>query len=169
MSGDRSGTVTIHATAVRVADRGVLIRGRSGAGKSALALELIDDPRNAALLVADDQVVLRNAGDGIMMSAPAALAGLIEIRGIGIVRLAPADETPLSLVVDLLPAEACIRHPDDSEKSATVLGTGIPRLTLAIGATATAARIRLALANWAMSSDRAPSGLALPNGSIESA
>ncbi len=76
---------------------GVLILGRSGSGKSGLALELIGQ---GARLVADDQTELRRDGDCIRLSAPAALRGRIELRGLGLLRVAPVSGVPLVLVVD---------------------------------------------------------------------
>ncbi|MEM0944458.1 MAG: HPr kinase/phosphatase C-terminal domain-containing protein [Pseudomonadota bacterium] len=82
----------LHASAVAVAGRGVLILGASGAGKSVLAAELIS---RGATLIADDQVVA-----GPDLSAPPKTAGLIELRGIGLLRL-PSTRAPLSLIADL--------------------------------------------------------------------
>lgn len=89
---------------------GVLICGRSGAGKSGLALELIGQ---GARLVADDQTELRRDGDCIRLSAPAALRGRIELRGLGLLRVAPVTGVPLALVIDLDSAESArlpMRH-----------------------------------------------------------
>lgn len=90
---------TLHASAVAVGGRGVLITGASGSGKSALALDLIS---RGAVLVADDGVSVRALpeGGGLWMSAPAAIAGQIEARGIGILRL-PATEARAAAVVTL--------------------------------------------------------------------
>ncbi len=91
----------IHASAVAVDGRGVLILGPSGSGKSSLALQLI---ALGGQLIADDQVMLHRAGDAVIAAAPATLAGLIEARGIGLIR-APSAPAPLALVVDLGQAE----------------------------------------------------------------
>jgi HPr kinase/phosphorylase len=88
----------VHGSAVAWAGRGLLILGASGAGKSGLALQLI---ARGAALVADDRVVLRRRGGALVAGAPAALAGLIEARGIGLLRLPAAPEATLALVVDL--------------------------------------------------------------------
>lgn len=88
----------IHASAVALAGRGLLILGRSGAGKSGLALRLM---ALGARLVADDRVMLRRAPEGLFASAPAELAGLIEARGVGILRGAFLPETSLAYAVDL--------------------------------------------------------------------
>ncbi|MGE3652127.1 MAG: HPr kinase/phosphorylase, partial [Reyranellaceae bacterium] len=76
----------IHATCVALPEGGVLLRGDSGAGKSDLALRLID---GGARLVADDRTDLMREGDLLIARAPTSIAGLIEARGLGILRLPP--------------------------------------------------------------------------------
>ncbi|MFZ3585333.1 HPr kinase/phosphorylase [Loktanella sp. DJP18] len=88
-----TGPDTVHATAVAIAGRGVLIRGRSGAGKSALALDLM---AFGAVLIADDRVHLTRRGDRILATCPPVLSGLTEARGLGLLRATPADVTILS-------------------------------------------------------------------------
>ena len=95
----------LHATCVEWFGLGVLIRGKSGAGKSDLALRLIDA---GAALVADDQVLLENG----IASAPARLQGLLEVRGFGIVKLPFAETTAIALTVDLCSADEIERLPD---------------------------------------------------------
>lgn len=124
----------IHASAVAVAGRGLLILGTSGAGKSALALALIG---RGAGLVADDQVRLVRRAEVLVASAPTALAGLIEARGIGILRVPHALEVPVALAVDLDDAPAA-RMPQI--RTITYLGVevelisgrGLPNLELAL-------------------------------------
>ncbi len=94
---------TLHASCVALDGRGVLILGRSGAGKSSLALELM---ALGARLVADDRTVL-HAGDGApVASCPPAIRGRIEARGVGILAADPAPPAPVVLVVDLDTSEA---------------------------------------------------------------
>jgi HPr kinase/phosphorylase len=88
----------LHASAVALNGRAALITGPSGSGKSALALGLI---ALGARLVADDGVLLRRDGDGLLARAPEAIRGLIEARGVGLLRADPLDDVPLGLVVDL--------------------------------------------------------------------
>jgi HPr kinase/phosphorylase len=90
--------VTLHASCIAVDGRGLLILGPAGAGKSALALQLM---AYGAELVADDQTHLRRQGQGLVASCPEAIHGLIEARGIGILRANPVASAPLVLVVDL--------------------------------------------------------------------
>jgi HPr kinase/phosphorylase len=88
----------LHGSAVAFAGRGVLIVGGSGSGKSELALRLVG---RGAALVADDRVELERRGAALIASAPAALAGLIEGRGVGLLRLPAAPEAVVTLAVDL--------------------------------------------------------------------
>ena len=130
----------IHATAVAIDDRAVLLRGPSGSGKSDLALRLIDA---AARLVADDQSELVRLGDRIVVRPPAAIAGLLEVRGIGIIRLAPLMEAPLALLADLVPAEAIERLPPP--RLERILGLDLPLIAVAPFEASAVAKLRLAL------------------------
>ncbi len=103
----------VHASCVAVGDRCVLILGASGAGKSALALQMM---AMGAQLVSDDRVELRIQDGQVIAQSPAAIRGLIEARGIGLLQAETADQIPLYYVVDLdepeterLPAETRIR------------------------------------------------------------
>jgi HPr kinase/phosphorylase len=86
-----------HASAVAVEGRGVLIKGAAGSGKSTLSLQLMS---LGADLIADDQTLLRLEGDQVWATAPKPIAGLIEARGVGILR-ARHTEAAIALVVDL--------------------------------------------------------------------
>ena len=121
-----SGTLLVHATAVAVDGGAILLRGPSGAGKSDLGLRLI---AAGARLVADDQVELRRAGRQILARAPPALAGLVEIRGVGIVRVAAMDVAPLVLIADLILAGEIERLPEPRVER--VLGVAVPLIALA--------------------------------------
>ena len=94
---DATSSLLLHGSAVSLNGKGVLFLGESGRGKSDLALQMID---RGALLIADDQVRLSRDGDRLIAEAPPALAGLIEIRGVGIMRL-PYRKNTLDLAVDL--------------------------------------------------------------------
>lgn len=128
----------IHATAIAVGDRGVLIRGPSGAGKSDLALRcLAFGPstllRDTVKLVADDQVILRNDRSRILhrliATAPATLRGKIEVRGVGILEVAVRDEAEIALVADLAREGTIERYPDPWPK-AIVSGVEVPLIRL---------------------------------------
>lgn len=95
--------LTLHASAVAAFGAGLLIRGRSGRGKSGLALQLM---ALGATLVADDRTEIRREGGTLNMGAPQAIRGLIEARGIGILRAEAIQGVPLKAVVDLDVAES---------------------------------------------------------------
>ena len=111
---------TVHASCVAVEGRGLLILGRSGSGKSALALALM---ALGADLVADDRVILTPGPQGPVASAPAALCGLIEARGLGILRAVPVPSAVVAAVVDLDQQEAERLPPT---RTITLAGTDIP-------------------------------------------
>ena len=123
---------SIHASAVLVGAHAVLIRGPSGAGKSRLALELIQaGPRPFTRLVADDRVLVEAAHGRLLLRPVPSLAGLIEVRGLGIIRLPHEPLAVASLVVDLgAPAE---RMPEDAAVSTRIEGIRLPRLAVASG------------------------------------
>lgn len=89
---------TLHATAVAIDGVGVLLLGPPGAGKSDLALRLID---RGARLVADDRVQADAVDGRLMLSPPSAIAGLLEVRGVGLVKLPWCSRAPAGLAVDL--------------------------------------------------------------------
>ncbi len=124
--------------------RGILLRGASGAGKSDLALRMIDQ---GALLVADDQCALVRNGAGaaahLVASAPAAIAGALEVRGLGLRDVPSLAAVPLVLVVDLVAADAVERMPDAAVEE--ILGIAVPRLALDPFAASAPAKLRLAL------------------------
>mgnify|MGYP001818827685 CR=1 FL=1 len=100
LTGD--GPHIVHASAVAVGGRGLMITGASGSGKSSLALQLIS---LGATLVSDDRVVLRQRREGgVFMTAPGTIRGQIEARGIGVLNAASAPAM-LATIVDLDQAE----------------------------------------------------------------
>ncbi len=139
----------VHATCVAIRHEpgwsAVLLRGPSGAGKSSLALRLIDAGWR---LVSDDQTVLRRTREAIVASPPPRLAGLLEVRGLGIVRLAGLAEAPVRLVVDLVPADQLERLPRPGE--CDLLGAAVARLALAPDDPLGPAKLKLLLDGVAM-------------------
>jgi len=133
------GSTTIHASAVLVGTRAVLIRGPSASGKSRLALELIEAERIGAVLfarlVADDRVHLETAGGRLLARPAAALAGLIEVRGVGLMRVAYEPSAVVGFVVDLAAADA-VRLPEPDKRAADIDGILLPRLAVAPDAAA---------------------------------
>lgn len=134
-----SAGLSIHASAVLVGARAVLIRGPSGSGKSSLALELILAGRAGqiplASLVGDDRVHLEAREGRLMVRPAAALAGLIEIRGLGIRRIPFTAEAPVGLVVDLHAADA-ERLPSRKSLETDLAGIKLPRIPVGVGAPA---------------------------------
>lgn len=132
-----NGPRYIHATCVARGGAGVLLLGPPGAGKSDLALRLIS---RGFLLVGDDQVAI----EGDTARPAAVLAGLLEVRGLGIVRMPFAAEAKLALVVELAAGssgtEAAPRMPDSYPATA-----GIPVIALDAFAVSAADRVMLAL------------------------
>lgn len=129
---------TVHGTALVVGEHGILIRGRSGAGKSSLALDVLgwaaETGRHGAL-VCDDRVSLRASGGRLVARPVAAIAGLIEIRGVGIVPVAHAPAAVIRLLVDLDPDPP--RLPDPASATARLCGIELPRIVVnpAVGRT----------------------------------
>jgi len=138
-------STTIHASAVLVGARAVLIRGPSGAGKSRLALELIESERSGSLLfarlVGDDRVHLQAAGGRLLVRPAETLAGLIEVRGVGILRLPHEPSAVVGLVADL--AADAKRLPDAKERREVLEGISLPRLAVAHGTKALPALLAL--------------------------
>ncbi|MBL6927732.1 MAG: HPr kinase/phosphatase C-terminal domain-containing protein [Rhodospirillales bacterium] len=99
----------IHASCVEMDGVGVLIRGGSGSGKSDLALRLIDA---GASLVADDRVDLQRIGPDVSASSPHEIAGMMEVRGVGIVKMDYTANATVRLVVDLVAAAKVERLPE---------------------------------------------------------
>ena len=137
----------IHATCVALRAgrgwRGVLMRGPPGAGKSDLALRLIE---SGARLVADDQTELVAKGRILIASSPAPIAGLIEARGVGVVKLARDQivaHAPVSLLVDLVPPERIERLPEPVHDR--LLGIDLPVLLLTPFEASAPVKLHLAL------------------------
>jgi HPr kinase/phosphorylase len=130
-------STTVHASAVLVGARAVLIRGPSGAGKSRLALELIEAARSGPLrftrLVGDDRVHLEAAGGRLLVRPAETLAGLIEVRGVGIRRLEYEAVAVVGFVVDLGAADA-ERLPEKT--AAEIESITLPRFAVAKDAAA---------------------------------
>lgn len=130
------GARTVHASAVLVGESAVLIRGPSGAGKSRLALDLLALAEAGRLpwarLVGDDRLQLAAAGGRLMASPPPTIAGLIELRGAGILKLPYEPLAVVGLIVDLA-AEDGSRLPEAAAIRTTVLGVDLPRLPIPSG------------------------------------
>ena len=126
---------TIHASAVLVGARAVLIRGAAGSGKSCLALALIRAGEARILpfarLVGDDRVHVEASNGRLLVRPAATLAGLIEVRGLGIRRLPFESVAVVGLVVDL--GADSERLPEAESAVTEVAGVALPRLAVAPG------------------------------------
>jgi HPr kinase/phosphorylase len=131
-----AASASVHASAVLVENRAVLIRGPSGAGKSRLAFDLILAGRSGqippAVLVGDDRVHLEASGGQVVVRPARGLAGLIEIRGLGIRRCAFAAQAIVGLVIDLSAADA-ERLPAPETLLTRIYGVSIPRIPIGRG------------------------------------
>jgi serine kinase of HPr protein (carbohydrate metabolism regulator) len=122
---------SVHASAVLVGARAVLIRGPSGSGKSRLAFDLILCGRSGqvapAILVGDDRVHLATVAGQLLVRPAPALAGLIEIRGLGIRRCDHVEQAVIGLIVDLAAADAA-RLPAPAAFCTQIDGVKLPRI-----------------------------------------
>src|SRR6185295_18457751 len=131
-----SAAATIHASAVLVGAKAVLIRGPSGAGKSRLAWALIEAARSGVLafarLVADDRAELQAHHNRLLVRPAPALRGLLEIRGLGICQLAYEPVAVVGSVIDLGAPDAA-RLPAGKTRATELAGIELPRLPIASG------------------------------------
>ena len=134
-----SAALTLHATTVAFEGRAILIKGASGSGKSALGLELLSI---GARLVADDQTVITAEGPDLIASCPPPLRGLIEARGLGLLRAPHDPQARVALVVDLDQTEEARLPP---ERSITIMGQS---LSLVLGVRA--AHFHVALRHYVL-------------------
>ncbi|WP_149539399.1 HPr kinase/phosphorylase [Siccirubricoccus phaeus] len=134
--------VQLHGSAVARDGDAVLLLGPSGAGKSDLVLRMIDAGWR---LVADDQVALRAEGGTLRAAAPAPLAGLLEVRGLGLLGPLPVarPDPVLRLAVHLVPREAVPRLPAPDSWAAE--GVSLPAIRMHAFDAAAPARLALAL------------------------
>jgi serine kinase of HPr protein (carbohydrate metabolism regulator) len=125
---------TIHASAVLAGARAVLIRGPSGSGKSRLALALLQAAQAGHLpfarLVADDRAYVEAVNGRLLVRPAETLAGLLELRGIGIRKFDFEPVAAVGLVVDLAAGDAA-RLPEKAVQTAVIEGISLPRLAVA--------------------------------------
>jgi HPr kinase/phosphorylase len=123
---------SIHASAVLIGPKAVLIRGPAGSGKSQLAWQLLQNALPFTRLIADDRAHVEARGGRLLVRPAPALAGLIEIRGLGIRRLTYELVAAVGLVVDLAAADAD-RLPAPEAGQTTLEGVRLARLAVAAG------------------------------------
>ncbi|SCW52376.1 Hpr(Ser) kinase/phosphatase [Sphingobium faniae] len=130
---------TLHATSVAIGGRVVLLQGPSGAGKSDLALRLID---RGAVLVSDDYTILTADGGRLVATAPAAIAGKMEVRGIGLVDVPHRDGAPVALIAHL---DGVTERLPTQEESRRFAGIDIPLVHIAALEASAPIKVELAL------------------------
>jgi serine kinase of HPr protein (carbohydrate metabolism regulator) len=140
----RVASETVHASTVAFDGRAVLITGASGAGKSDLALRLLD---RGFTLVSDDQTIVKREGQRLLASAPPNIAGKLEVRGIGIVEVDTADAVPVALIVEL--TKDVERMPED-RRERPILGVGLPLISIDAMAASAPFKVALALARMGL-------------------
>lgn len=123
---NRLSSETLHASCVAIGDRAVLIEGRSGTGKSDLALRLID---RGAVLVSDDYTVLTRRDGALTASPPATIAGKMEVRGLGLIEVGYVQDVPVALVV--VADNDPVRMPE-AEALRAIAGVMLPELRLSL-------------------------------------
>jgi serine kinase of HPr protein (carbohydrate metabolism regulator) len=106
---------TLHVSSVAIDGRAVLIEGESGAGKSDLALRLID---RGATLISDDYTLLQRAGGELIASPPDTIAGKIEVRGLGLIETTYVEKVPVALLIRLTDAPERLPLADDVRRIA---------------------------------------------------
>lgn len=141
----RLSSEMLHATTVAKHGRAVLIGGRSGSGKSDLALRLLD---RGFVLVSDDQTQLRVEGGKLLAAAPPNIKGKLEVRGIGIIDVASVDDVPVCLMVEI--ATEVERMPDAGQER-LILGISIPLIGMDAIPASAAAKVELALERFGLS------------------
>jgi HPr kinase/phosphorylase len=142
-----NGGLLVYGTCVALGRKAAVLQGPSGSGKSDLALRFVMDmpPALNAALVADDQVWVERAGDGLIARPPATIAGKIEVRGIGIVSLPHLQEAELRLIIQLSHPDEVPRLPTMGRETTEIHGIAVPILRLAPFEASAPLKLRLAL------------------------
>lgn len=143
----KAGAERVAASCILLGSRGLLVRGPSGSGKSALCWALLQDPAPFAhaALVGDDQLWLRPANGRVVAEPAPAIAGRIEIRGLGIVPLDFEPRARIALVADLVPLEAIERLPAADDLQTELCGIALPRLAVPASDLSAAQRLKHAM------------------------
>ena len=145
--GSRSEMI-VHGTCVALGTNAALIRGSSGDGKSDLALRFLSLPQDAAgeaKLVADDQVCLSAKSESLTATPPTNLAGLLEVRGLGILQIPFISAARVVVVCDLVDRRDVPRMPPDPWDQATLAGIAVPVLKLAAFEASAPLKLKLAI------------------------
>ena len=135
----QDSTETVHATSVAIEGRAVLLCGASGMGKSDLALRLID---RGAILISDDYTIVQCSEGRLDASAPATIAGKMEVRGLGVIDVPSVDHARLALIIDL--SQDIDRMPADPEER-MIAGATLPVVKVAPFEASAPIKVELAL------------------------
>ncbi|HEX6603330.1 MAG TPA: HPr kinase/phosphatase C-terminal domain-containing protein [Sphingomicrobium sp.] len=139
VAAPRLSAETVHATTVAKGGRAVVLTGPSGSGKSDLALCLLD---RGFTLVSDDQTLFRKRGNQLVATAPANIAGKLEVRGLGIVEVERVSYVPVALAVEL----TCeIERLPDGSRERRILGVSVPLIGLDAMTASAPSKVALAL------------------------
>lgn len=139
MSAPSLSSETLHASCIALGGRAVLIAGRSGTGKSDLALRLID---RGATLISDDYTIVRRVEGRLLARAPANIEGRIEVRGLGILPLETVSDVEVALYIDLDRRPERMRQ---EEEQVTVAGVRLPAVAVAALEASAPVKVEMAL------------------------
>ena len=138
--GHDASQACIRATCLAVDGHGVLLCGDSGAGKSDLALRLIE---GGACLVADDYTFVRREGARVLAWPPEPIAGLLEVRGVGILTFPVLRDVCIAAVIDLVSADDVPRLP--AAETRMIADVPLRRFRIAAFESSAALKVRLAV------------------------
>lgn len=127
---------TVHATALVVGETGILVVGPSGSGKSRVAMDLMQAARSNAMftgLISDDQVGLRVAGTRVIAVAPPTIAGMIEVRGSGILKLVNLPRAVMHVAIATVRLQADLRLPEADARYSPIPGVDLPLINMVPG------------------------------------
>ena len=144
MSTSSLSSETLHASCVAKDGRAILISGRSGSGKSDLALRLID---RGADLVSDDYTIVRRVGGKLVASAPENIRNKLEIRGLGILEFQTVTDASVCLMVEL--SNEVERMPEMPE-SVAIAGVQVPSIRLSSLEASAPVKVEVALAQFGL-------------------
>ena len=147
MTGPSLSSETLHVSCVAKDGRAILIAGRSGAGKSDLALRLID---RGAILVSDDYTVVRRVSGKLLAAAPRNIEGQMEVRGVGLDKVKSVSDIPVSLAVDL---DRDVERLPEMHDPLVVAGIKVPVIGLNGLEPSAPVKVELALAQFGLTSE----------------